>query len=82
MCKSSIFKIFFPVYTTLHCQSTDRIRLKFYGSGSYQKGPDSDPKPWKIPFVFLKKVPTSDRKILFLVIIVSPRVYLHYDLHG
>ena len=36
MCKTSILKYFFLVYTTLHCQSTDRIRIrwKFSGSGS------------------------------------------------
>ena len=47
MCKSSIFKIFFLVFTTLHRLSTDRIRIRrtFSGSGSYQKGPDSDPQP-------------------------------------
>ena len=28
MCKTSIFKNFFLVYTTLHCQSTDRIRIR------------------------------------------------------
>ena len=33
------------VYTTLHSQSTDRIRIrrKFSGAGSYQKGPDPQP---------------------------------------
>ena len=38
------------VFTTLNCQSTDRIRIrwKISGSGSDQKGPDPapDPQPW------------------------------------
>ena len=49
--KPLFLKYFFLVFTTLHCQSTDRIRIrwKFSGScsGSLQKGPDpdSDPQP-------------------------------------
>ena len=42
--KALFLKYFFLVYTTLHCQSTDRIRIRWKLSGSGQKGPD--PQPW------------------------------------
>ena len=35
MCESSIFKIFFLVFTTLHCQSTDRIRIRSGSGGNF-----------------------------------------------
>ena len=44
--KALFLKYLFLVYTTLHCQSTDRIRIRWKfsgfcsGSGSFQKGPD------------------------------------------
>ena len=42
MFKTSIFKIFFSCLYNfiLPKYGTDRIRIKFSGSGSYQKGPD------------------------------------------
>ena len=43
MCKTSIFKIFFLFYTTSHCQSTDRIRIRWKFSGSHIKGLDPQP---------------------------------------
>ena len=42
--KALFLKYFFLVYTTLHRQSTDRIRIRWKFSGSDQKGPD--PQPW------------------------------------
>ena len=62
--KPLFLKYFFLVHTTLHCQSTDRIRIrwKFSGSGSYQKGPDSNPDPqpcFSLSF-FWVKFPISD----------------------
>ena len=43
--KPLLLKYFFLVYTTLHCQSTDRIRIQMRWklSGSDQKGPDPQP---------------------------------------
>ena len=51
--KPLFLKYFILVYTTLHCQRTDRIRIweririrwKFSRSGCDQKGPDPDPQP-------------------------------------
>ena len=43
--KPLFLKYFFLVYITLHCQSTDRIRIRWKFSRSDQKGPDSDPQP-------------------------------------
>ena len=54
--KALFLKYIFLVYTTLHCQRTDRIRIrirkririrwKFSSSGTDQKGPD--PQPWLV----------------------------------
>ena len=63
MCKSSIFKIFSLVFTTSHCQSTDRIRIrwKFSGSGSIQKGQDPQPCPTVLFYFF--SIPFNSRRL-------------------
>ena len=42
--KALFLKYIFLVYKTLHCQSTDRIRIRWKFSGSDQKGPVPDPQ--------------------------------------